>query len=57
MNVQKLYRRRLIPDECILLKDDIIIKANCHQLENTKPKNCVSIRLFLLLLKRRHQSQ
>ena len=28
MNVQKLYRRRLIPDECILLKDDIIIKAN-----------------------------
>lgn len=28
MNVQKLYRRRLIPDECILLKDDIIVKAN-----------------------------
>ena len=28
MNVQKLYRRRLIPDECILLTDDIIVKSN-----------------------------
>ncbi|MBQ9135070.1 MAG: DUF402 domain-containing protein [Lachnospiraceae bacterium] len=27
MNVQKFYRRRLIPDECILLKDDIIVKS------------------------------
>ena len=27
MNVQKLYRRRLIPDECVLLKDDIIVKS------------------------------
>ncbi len=27
MHVQKLYRRRLIPDECILLKDDIIVKS------------------------------
>ena len=23
-----LYRRRLIPDECILLKDDILLEAN-----------------------------
>ncbi len=28
MHVQKLYRKRLIPDECILLKDDIIVKSN-----------------------------
>lgn len=28
MNIQTLYRKRLIPDECILLKDDIIVKAN-----------------------------
>lgn len=27
MKIQKLYRRRLIPDECILLKDDTILKA------------------------------
>lgn len=26
MNTLTLYRRRLIPDECILLKDDIIVK-------------------------------
>ena len=25
MKIEKLYRKRLIPDECILLKDDIII--------------------------------
>ena len=25
MNVSKLYRRRLIPSECLLLKDDIIV--------------------------------
>ena len=25
MEIEKLYRKRLIPDECILLKDDIII--------------------------------
>ncbi len=24
----KIYRKRLIPDECILLKDDIILEAN-----------------------------
>ena len=26
MSELQLYRRRLIPDECILLKDDIIVK-------------------------------
>lgn len=25
MNISKLYRRRLIPPECILLKDDVIV--------------------------------
>ena len=28
MNVSKLYRHRLIPAECILLKDDIILEQN-----------------------------
>ena len=28
MTVSKLYRRRLIPAECILLKDDIILEQN-----------------------------
>ena len=28
MKTLSLYRRRLIPDECILLKDDIILKAD-----------------------------
>ena len=28
MTVSKLYRRRLIPSECILLKDDIILEQN-----------------------------
>lgn len=28
MNTLQLYRKRLIPDECILLKDDIIVKAD-----------------------------
>lgn len=28
MNISKLYRRRLIPSECILLKDDIILEQN-----------------------------
>lgn len=27
-NVSRLYRRRLIPPECILLKDDIIVEQN-----------------------------
>lgn len=26
MSILQLYRRRLIPDECILLKDDLIVK-------------------------------
>lgn len=28
MTISKLYRRRLIPPECILLKDDIILEQN-----------------------------
>ena len=28
MTVSKLYRRRLVPSECILLKDDIILEQN-----------------------------
>lgn len=28
MNISKLYRRRIIPAECILLKDDIIVEQN-----------------------------
>ena len=28
MTVSKLYRRRLIPSECILLKDDMILEQN-----------------------------
>ena len=28
MNNLTLYRKRLIPDECILLKDDIIVHAD-----------------------------
>lgn len=28
MNTLQLYRKRLIPDECILLKDDIIVETN-----------------------------
>ncbi|MBQ2803305.1 MAG: DUF402 domain-containing protein [Lachnospiraceae bacterium] len=31
MKPLQLYRKRLIPDECILLKDDIIVEQNnCH---------------------------
>ncbi|MCM1026862.1 MAG: DUF402 domain-containing protein [Roseburia sp.] len=28
MNISSLYRRRLIPAECILLKDDVIVEQN-----------------------------
>ena len=28
MTTPALYRKRLIPDECILLKDDIILDAS-----------------------------
>ena len=28
MNITKLYRRRLIPAECLLLKDDVIVEQN-----------------------------
>lgn len=28
MNISRIYRRRLIPAECILLKDDIIVEQN-----------------------------
>lgn len=28
MNISRIYRRRLIPAECILLKDDVIIEQN-----------------------------
>lgn len=35
MNISRLYRRRLIPAECILLKDDIIVKQN-HEFIVTK---------------------
>lgn len=28
MNVLQIYRKRLIPAECILLKDDVIVEAN-----------------------------
>ena len=28
MKIPALYRKRLIPDECILLKDDIIISCD-----------------------------
>lgn len=28
MTYPALYRRRLIPDECILLKDDIVLEWN-----------------------------
>ncbi len=28
MTISKLYRRRIIPSECILLKDDIIVEQN-----------------------------
>ena len=28
MNISKLYRRRIIPSECLLLKDDEILEQN-----------------------------
>ena len=28
MNISKIYRKRIIPAECILLKDDIIVAQN-----------------------------
>ncbi len=28
MNTLQIYRKRLIPDECILLRDDVIMEAN-----------------------------
>ncbi len=28
MNIQAIYRKRIIPPECILLKDDIIVEQN-----------------------------
>ena len=28
MNISKIYRKRIIPEECILLKDDIIVTQN-----------------------------
>ena len=42
MKTLSLYRRRLIPDECILLKDDIILYADDHHIltrwNTLKPK-------------------
>ena len=43
MNTLSLYRRRLIPDECILLKDDIILDADDQHIvtkwNTLRPKN------------------
>lgn len=30
MEIPTLYRKRIIPDECVLLKDDIIVKRDDH---------------------------
>lgn len=42
MQELRLYRKRLIPEECILLKDDIILEADEHhiltQWNTLKPK-------------------
>ena len=42
MQELRLYRKRLIPEECILLKDDIILEADAHhiltQWNTLKPK-------------------
>ena len=47
-NELQIYRKRLIPEECILLKDDIIVEQN---------EDYIFPRLFLLLSQGRLQDQ
>lgn len=46
MNTLQIYRRRIIPQECILLKDDIIVEQNDEQIitkwNTLKPKTSFS---------------
>ena len=49
MNISKIYRKRIIPEECILLKDDIIVTQNEEILvtkwNTLNPKTAFSHRL------------
>ena len=50
-NELQIYRKRLIPEECILLKDDIIVEQNAESQDYFFPW------LFLLLSEGRVQDQ
>ena len=56
-NELQIYRKRLIPEECILLKDDIIVEQNDDYIltkwKTLNPKTW----LFLLLSEGRVQDQ
>ena len=60
-NELQIYRKRLIPEECILLKDDIIVEQNDDYIltkwKTLNPKTTFSPWLFLLLSEGRVQDQ
>ena len=60
-NELQIYRKRLIPEECILLKDDIIVEQNddyiLTKMENTESQDYFFPWLFLLLSEGRVQDQ
>ena len=54
MNYPTLYRKRIMPDECVYLKDDVILKCNEDIiLTKCKAPKRPSSRLFLLFSERR----
>lgn len=60
MKSPALYRRRLIPDECIPLKDDIILECTSERIvtsQGTAPQEGSSSRLFLLFSQGGDQGQ
>lgn len=57
----KIYRKRMIPDECILLKDDIILEKTddiiVTKWNTLKPRRDFSSWLLMLFLKAWLQSE
>lgn len=59
-NELQIYRKRLIPEECILLKDDIIVEQNDDYIltnGNAESQDYFFPWLFLLLSEGRVQDQ
>ncbi len=38
-----LYRKRIIPDECVLLKDDLILSCDEEHMRSIQKKTCITV--------------